>query len=80
VPRNAKYAGSGPPIRASQRRVKPTVAAPPPAFRSGDKVRWNHYTGIVKELCPDNTALVVESEILGRKATWRLDLAALTKI
>jgi hypothetical protein len=71
----------GAPIRASQRhrKVAPTVL--PLAFSPGDRVCWNNrYEGVIERVfAEDKTALVSETEILGRKATWRLDLAALTR-
>jgi hypothetical protein len=70
----------GGPRRASQRRHRPAQAEPPPAFAPGDTVRWNgRYQGEVKRIV-GTMAEVVESEILGRKATWRLDLSALARL
>jgi hypothetical protein len=77
--RNVKYAGPGEPRRASQRHHHPPLASLPAAFVPGDRVRWNgRYVGEVRRIVGDE-AEVVENEILGRRATWRLSLAALSR-
>lgn len=79
MPRNAKYVGSGPPARASQRHHRPPPASPPAPFAPGDWVRWNgRYVGEVRRLIGDE-AEVVENEILGRRTTWRLRLEVLSR-
>jgi len=68
--------------KPSQRRHRPAPNPVPPPFKAGDTVAWNgRYRGVVKELCPDGTALVEDDgSILGDKRRWRLDLAALSAI
>jgi hypothetical protein len=51
---------------------------PKPLIQPGDMVMWNQrYRGVVSEVFEDS-ATVIEHEILGRQATHHLDLTALS--
>lgn len=77
---HTKHRG-GSPARASQRHAHtaPRVLSAP-AFRPGDRVRWNGYRGVIQELLEGEALVAEDNPLLGGERTWRLALAALTRV
>ena len=74
------YGMPGAPPKVSQRRSKPRVLAVP-TFQPGDTVRWNgRYSGTVTDIIGDEALVRETASPLGGERTWRLALAALTRV